>query len=352
MAKTSASFTIMDYTDGVSLITGIDSNLPLTSLYDPSNQKLNPSWATNQLTLTPKVMVAGDSTDQVKNMTDRKWYRRINIEENWTEVVSGSNGETINSTSGILTVNQDKLKDSNNQVQYKFTGSYFDTVLKLTFPVEIIVTFVRVSNGTSFVICRAYAENGNQFKNEEPSELTVKAELIRGTSSDTSDVSYKWQSYDTSSKKWMDCTTEGYNTAVFKVTPSMVTSFAMYRCIITDTDANSNTANQSFTSEGIAFYDVTDPYQAVILSTAGSYFKNGVGSTILYCQVYQNGKEIDKTGTDLTYTWSQTDEKGDTVSSFSPTAVEYGDIVTTKKKAIKISDTDVTVKATFFCEVS
>lgn len=27
MAKTSASFTIMDYTDGVSLITGIDSNL-------------------------------------------------------------------------------------------------------------------------------------------------------------------------------------------------------------------------------------------------------------------------------------------------------------------------------------
>ncbi len=34
MAKTSASFTLMDYTDGISLITGIDSNLPLTSLYD------------------------------------------------------------------------------------------------------------------------------------------------------------------------------------------------------------------------------------------------------------------------------------------------------------------------------
>ena len=45
MAKTSASFTLMDYTDGISLITGIDSNLPLTSLYDTSNQTLNPSWA-------------------------------------------------------------------------------------------------------------------------------------------------------------------------------------------------------------------------------------------------------------------------------------------------------------------
>ena len=44
MAKTSASFTLMDYTDGISLITGIDSNLPLTSLYDTSNQTLNPSW--------------------------------------------------------------------------------------------------------------------------------------------------------------------------------------------------------------------------------------------------------------------------------------------------------------------
>ena len=34
MAKTSASFTLMDYTDGVSLITGIDSNLPFVCTYN------------------------------------------------------------------------------------------------------------------------------------------------------------------------------------------------------------------------------------------------------------------------------------------------------------------------------
>ena len=49
MAKTSASFTIMDYTDGVSLITGIDSNLPLVQLYDQEKKMLNTSWATTAL---------------------------------------------------------------------------------------------------------------------------------------------------------------------------------------------------------------------------------------------------------------------------------------------------------------
>ena len=70
MAKTSASFTLMDYTDGISLITGIDSNLPLTSQYDTTNQRLNPSWAgSTSLQLTPNVIKAGSSTNLVSSMT-------------------------------------------------------------------------------------------------------------------------------------------------------------------------------------------------------------------------------------------------------------------------------------------
>ena len=121
MAKTSASFTLMDYTDGISLITGIDSNLPLTSLYDTSNQKLNPSWAgTTSLQLTPVVRKAG-STDVVSTMTAKAWKRRIAGATSWTAVTSGSNGETVNATTGVLTVAQDKLTGDVWQVDYQFT---------------------------------------------------------------------------------------------------------------------------------------------------------------------------------------------------------------------------------------
>jgi hypothetical protein len=348
MAKTSASFTLMDYTDGISLITGIDSNLPLTSLYDTSNQTLNPSWAGDtSLQLTPVVRKAGGS-DVVSSMTAKTWKRRLAGEITWSAVTSGSNGETINATSGVLTVAQDKLTGDVWQIDYKFSGTYTDAVLGLDFPVEIVITLSRVANGTSFVVARAYATGGSQFKNSAPSSLQIQAELIRGTTQDTTNLSYQWKK-SINGIIWEDIS--GGTSSNLSVTPSMVDSFAMFKCSITDTDATSDTYNSSFETEAVSILDVTDPYQAVIESTAGTYFKNGTGSTVLVCRVYQNGAEIDPTGTALNYTWTKTDKDGSPVA-FTPTAVAHGSIVTTKKKAISVSHDDVTVKATYFCSVS
>ena len=349
MAVTSASFTLMDYTDGISLITGINSNLPLVCQYDETNKQLNPSWAgSTSLQLTPTVIKAGSSDDLVASMTNRKWYRKLGGATTWTEVTSGSNGETINATTGVLSVNQDKLTGSNNQIEYKFTGNYLDPLLLLTFPVEIIISFARVINGTSTVIARAYAVNGNQFKNDKPSSLTIQAELIRGADSDSTDLTYTWQK-SSNGTSW---TTFTGTTSSISVKPTDVDSFAMFRCLIKDTDANSNTYNQTFTTDAVSILDVSDPLQAVIMSSAGSYFKNGTGTTILYCKLYQEGSEIDTTGATYNYTWTKTDKDGNADSSFSPKAVAYGSIVATKKKAIEVSSDAVDVKATFFCEVS
>lgn len=354
MSKTSASFTLMDYTDGISLITGIDSNLPLTSLYDTANQTLNPSWAgSTSLQLTPKVIKAGTSTSLVSSMTNKKWHRRIAGAATWTEVTSGSNGETINSTSGVLSVSQDKLTGDVWQIDYKFSGSYLDPILNLTFPVEIVITLSRVANGTSFIVARAYTTGGDVFKNSAPSSLSIKAELIRGTTADTTNLSYQWKK-STNGSSWTNVS--GGTSATLSVTPSMVDSFAMFKCVITDIDSTSETYNQTFETEGVSILDLTDPYQAVIESTAGSYFKNGTGSTILICRVYQNGVEVDATGSSLTYTWTKTDKDGAAVSGFTPTATAVtwkgNSIVATKKKAITVSHDDVDVKATYFCEVS
>lgn len=347
MAKASASFTLMDYTDGISLITGIDSNLPFTSTYDTANQQLNPSWAgSTSLILTPKVMKAGSSTSLLSTMTNKKWYRRVGASTDWVEVTTGENGESINATTGELTVSQDKLTGDNWQVQYKFTGNYLDPVLNLSFPCEIIATFSRVANGTSFVVARAYAPSGTQFKNNSPSSLTVKAELIRGTTTDTTNLTYTWEK-STNGTSW---TTVTGATNTLTIIPTDVDSFAMYHCKIKDTDPNSETYNETFETEGVAFYDISDPYQAVIESTAGNFFKNNSGTTKLICKVYQNGTEVDPTGTDLTYTWTKTNKDG-TAVTFTPTATTHGDIVSTNKKAISVSHDDVDVKATYFCEV-
>lgn len=348
MSKTSAAFTIMDYTDGISLITGIDSNLPLTSLYDTANQQIHPSWdGDKSLILTPTVIKAGTSTSLLSSMTNKKWKRRV-AGGDWVNVTSAQNGESINSTTGALTVSENKLIGDVWQIDYKFSASYYDSLLKLTFPVEINITLSRVANGTSFVVARAYSLDGSQFKNGTPASLKIKSELIRGTTTDTTNLTYAW-SKSTNGSTW--AAVSG-TTNTLSVTPAMVDSFAMFRCQIKDTDSASDTYNQTFTTEGISILDVSDPYQSVIESTAGNFFKNNTGSTILICKVYQNGVEIDTKGTSLTYTWSKNDKDGNNDSTFSPTAVVSGSIVATKKKAISVSHDEVDIKSTFFCEVS
>jgi len=348
MSKTSAAFTIMDYTDGISLITGIDSNLPLTSLYDTSNQELHPSWDGDiSLILTPSVMKAGSATSLLSSMTNKEWRRRV-AGGDWITVVSSQNGENINSTTGALTVSQNKLVGDVWQVDYKFSATYLDPVLNLTFPVNISITLSRVANGTSFVVARAYSIDGSQFKNGTPSSLKIKAELIRGTTTDTTNLSYAWEK-SINGSTWSSVTG---STNILSITPSLVDSFAMFRCHISDTDSSSDTYNQTFTTEGVSILDVSDPYQAVIESTAGSFFKNNSGSTTLICKVYQNGVEVDETGSSLNYNWVKTNKDGNNDASFSPAGVVAGSIVSTKKKAISVSHEEVDIKSTFFCEVS
>lgn len=347
MSKTSASFTIMDYTDGISLITGIDSNLPLTSLYDTSNQTLSPSWAGDtSLILTPRVLKAGSSTSLLETMTGKGWKRRISGGD-WVAVTSGSNGETMNSTTGALTVAVDKLTGDVWQIDYKFSGTYYDSILQLSFPVEIAVTLSRVANGTSFVVARAYTVDGSQFKNGTPSSLKIKAELIRGTTKDTTNLTYAWAK-STNGTDWATVTG---STDTLTVTPSMVDSFAMFRCTVKDTDSASDTYNQSYVTEGVSILDVSDPYQCVIDSTAGYNFKNKTGSTILIAHVYQNGAEVDPTGSSMVYTWTMTDKDGNAVSTFDPTGTATGSIVATNKKAITVTHDMISVKGNFFVSV-
>ena len=86
MAKASSSYTIMDYTDGVTLLGNIDANHNRTVLYDTTTQTHNPSWAATALTLTPKLHKAGGTTDLIATLKSSKWQRKV-PSGNWTDVV-------------------------------------------------------------------------------------------------------------------------------------------------------------------------------------------------------------------------------------------------------------------------
>ena len=339
MAKGSASYTIMDYTDGVTLLGNIEANHVRTVLYDTTTQAYNPSWAATALTLTPRLTKAGSAPDLINSLVSGVWKRRLSG-GSWTDVVSGSNGESIASTTKILTVNQNKMTGNIWQVEYKFVAIYLDPILNVSLDHEMVITFSRVANGTSFVVARAFTPGGNQFKNGNPSSLSIKAELIRGTTADTTSLTYAWEK-STNGTTWTSVTG---STNTLNVTPAMVDSFAMFRCKITDTDASSDTYNNVFTTEGVSILDVSDPYQARVESSAGRFFKNGTGSTVLTCRVFQDGSEIDIAGTLLTYAWTMTDKDGIAVTTAGSTTFPK------TGKTLTVTHDMTSIIGNFFCE--
>jgi len=337
MAKTSASYTIMDFNDGVTLISKISSNHPDTLAYDPATGTYNPSWASSALALTPSAYVAGVGTDIISSCSNKTWSYRRTGSTTWTPIVTGENGFTINSSSVLGYTSNVLFDSSHSTLEFQFTFTYHDDTLNIDFDQEVTKTFTRISNGTSVVIARAWSEEGEQFKNGSiPSSILLQSELLRGVTNDTTSLTYQWQKY--SGGVWGNITSA--TSSSYTVLPSNVDGLGQFRCNIKDTDSSSDTYNVTFTSNGVSILDLTDPYQAVISSSTGSVIKNGSGSSTLTCQVYQNGTEVNS---GITYTWSATDANGDAISLTGHT---------TNAKTFSVTSDLIDVKATFTCEVN
>lgn len=338
MAKTSASYTIMDYNDGISILSKITSNHPDTLAFDPTTGVYNPSWATSPLTLTPTAYVAGRSTDLIPSATIKVWSYRRTGETAWTIITSGTGGFTIATTTSVLSYSTVGLFDASHPtLEFQFKFSYLDTTLNITFAQEVVQAFTRISNGTSVVIARVWSEAGETIKNNTiPASILLHSELVRGATSDATLVSYIWQKYIGGT--WTAIS--GATSVNYTVTSSTIDGLGQFRCIIKDNDPASDTINVSYTSNGISIVDLTDPYQAVITSDTGSFIKNGSGLATLTCLVYQNGVRVTS---GLTYHWSATDANGVTLS-LGATVVNTS--------TLNVTSSMIDVKANFTCEVS
>jgi hypothetical protein len=245
-------------------------------------------------------------------------------------------------------------------IDYRCVITYNDDSTGLSITHPLTISFSRVVNGGGIVDLLVTTPNGNVFKNTEVSTLTAKAELWRGSSIDTTNVTYKWAIMDSSVtsssstgydadfgtgwKKLSDTSGKytGTATATITIYAAAVDSYAVFKCVAKDTDSTSSTYGSTF-YDVATFIDNADPLQVVITSTGGDVFKNGQGSTTLTATVYQAGEEVDTAGTG-TYTWTKYNKDGAIDTSWGTSGKKTG-------KTLSVSTSDVSTKATFMVVV-
>jgi hypothetical protein len=400
MATTTGQYTIIDYYDAVSLTGFISANLALTQVFNPDNNSYNPSYSSTNLILTPSLFKAGSGNDLIMdavektNITSIKWY------DGATEIVGDANytlAAFVSGTNRPLNIKANVLTGSTISKTYTCEIKYLDPGTGLELLYKTSITINRVTNSAGVTVPVASAPSGNIFKNDTGS-LTAHGELWRGAAIDSSSVAYQWYKADSSVLTdqgggigWLKLAsgttgggTSGWTGADLTIPSSAVDGTATFKIGIKDIDSTSPTYNQTFWAT-ISYVDQTDPIQTIIDSTGGGVFKQGNGSTTLVARLYQNGAEIDAYGgtygptspgspttnqkwydtstssfkmwngtawvTDTvtftkTYKWYKRDKDGNQDPNFGGAGVAYK-----TGKFLPVGGADVTIKATFTCEV-
>ena len=195
MSKAQGQFTIIDYNDALTLTGYIGSNLAKTQMYNPDNDSYSPDWTSKNLVLTPSLYVIGTTTDQITSsaVTSVKWY----IGSSTTAITSSGSYALSGAKSHILTVKGNVMAGLPG-IDYRCVVTYKDASTGLSITHPLTISFSRVVNGSGIVDLLVTTPSGNVFKNSEVASLTAKAELWRGSTVDTTKVSYKWAAMDAS----------------------------------------------------------------------------------------------------------------------------------------------------------
>lgn len=343
--------TIVDYNDAITLTGYIGANLAKTQMYSADNNSYSPDWSTTNMVLTPSLYVAGTNTDVITSSAVQsvKWYDGAGT----MAITADTNYALSGAKSHILTIKKNVLaglsgKDYRCEVVYQDAGSGLEVTYDMT------ISLSRVQNGACTVSLVVTTPSGNIFKNDEINSLTACAELRRGSTADTTNVTYQWFMMDpfvTSDQGggigWYLLTNTpgmytGVTTATLTLYAAAVDSYTTIKCVATDTKAGSSTYNSKF-SDVASYVDLSDPMTVVITSTGGDVFKNGEGSTVLTAHAYQSGNEIDTAGAG-TYTWTKYGSDGNIDTSWETSGHKTG-------KSITVTSSEVYTKATFMVEV-
>ena len=357
-----SDYTISDFNDAISLSGYISSNLAHTQIFNPDNDSYTPDWGNTNLVLTPQLYVTSTTSNVITTaaVTSVEWF--INSETSGNKISTGGSYQLSGTKNHILTIKSNVLNGANS-IKYICIINYHDATTELDLVHKMDVTFTLVSSGSGITTAVCVAPQGNIFKNETINTLKATCDLYRGSTIDTTNVSYKWGTMDSSVTStsstgydadfgigWKKITNAanmyaGATTRELTIYADAVPSLAVFKCIITDTDSTSGTNGSKF-FDTITMVDLSDPVQMTIVSSGGDRFLNGQGSTNLTARLFRAGIEIDTTSPyTYTYKWYKYDSSGTLVNNWG------GNVSYKTGKTITVTATqDVQGKATFRCE--
>lgn len=135
------------------------------------------------------------------------------------------------------------------------------------------------STGASAVTFTVYAPNGTVVQNQTGS-LTLTSQAYKGSTAITTGATYKWEKLESNS--WVSKGT----TKEITVQASDIVNIATYRCTMT--------YETKTYVDVVTLTDKTDTIYPSVISTAGTVFKNSLGSTHLICKLFDPYDEVDK----------------------------------------------------------
>jgi hypothetical protein len=339
---TTGQITIVDQNDAKPITAFVGSNTSVQQIFNPdTSPQYTPDYTSTNLILTAYVYAGSTSNIAADNtqFTNRKWS------------LNDPNGASLGS-SATLTISTNQASNAVPSTYY-FQGTYVDTVtgLATTVITSIQLSLVRTGTNATFV-----QVTGQNIITESPTATKnnayMVATLYRGSSEDTTQLTYNW--FKLVGTNWQKIFTGNTNVnAVIDSTTYTAPQqygFKLQSAYVTTPNTPPNIGDNMPTSNtddavsdttyrrGIAIseravndvqlfkvaikdetntvyentfviLDAADPYELVIVSTAGDKFVNAVGNTTLYPRVFYGATKI-STQAGWVFTYRYRDKDG------------------------------------------
>ena len=335
---------------------------------DESTISWTPDWTTvnsgNGLILTAKVFAGGASgaEDVTGLLTNAKFSLTpggaaitgsavlISTNTDMNAVFAAGSGRTftvVHNSSGSTFTIKANLKDSSPQQVIYFEADYTDPVTGLVSRIVTSIVLGLVKTGTNAVYVLTRGQNSIEQSTTQTKNVgVVSADLMRASGADTSGVNYRFFEANGSTQiTTAQSTKYGLKTVAPTANPtgvigdiglnlpaagawvphntlviheSAVVDIGVFKVEARDAD---NVVYQAF----FTVYDLSDPYDTRILSSAGDKLQNGIGSTDLIPVVYYGASQVTNlTGWNFTWTFFDKDGKRGAFIDTNKTALAGG----------------------------
>lgn len=324
-------FTIVDHNDAISITSFIHSSRGTSQVFSLNDGVSihTPNWTEGGYQVLTAYVYAG-SDNVASLLTDAVWTREAPLGEPGSASIS--NGNDYASNGDKLTIKTNILTESEPTRTFYYQGDYNSPFTGLKTHVVALVTLTLTKKGDSAnVVLIEGSTVINKSTTSESATCQVRAGLYRNSGiRDTTDVSYRWFKIEGGVENYLNAShsdiTEGYilflndddetksppsgsnfspNCSKMVIKEEAVNDIQLFRVEVKDDNPGGGIYGATF-----VVYDVSDPYDVRINSTAGDKFQNGIGTTLLTPEV-KYGASIVDVGSGWSFVWTIYDKDGE-----------------------------------------